>query len=198
MAKIGLERSGIDIDTLIGECVTAGMPEHGGMDLEPNLGFVAGAGASSLAKPKGVNGPPRSEAKTKGEADWRFSFRSARKFIAQEDAWLPAAFGAAHMHRGGLELDRRPLQVAEFRLRPCRKPIRIMVASRWPWRLPLDTLIRRSTSCSVRCSRSRPMFLLLSLRSATVRNSETGVTSRRLDLAMIFAPDRKWTGRNLG
>jgi hypothetical protein len=31
-----------------------------------------------LAKPEGVNGPPRSEAKTKGEADWRFSSRSAR------------------------------------------------------------------------------------------------------------------------
>src|SRR6185312_10526847 len=36
------------------------------------------ARARSLAKPDGVNGPPRSEAKTKGEADWRLSSRSAR------------------------------------------------------------------------------------------------------------------------
>jgi hypothetical protein len=42
MAEISLQRSGID--ALVGECVTAGMPEHVWMDLEPNLGFVAGAG----------------------------------------------------------------------------------------------------------------------------------------------------------
>ena len=54
------------------------------------------------------------------------------------------------------------------------------------WRLPLATLIRRSTSSSVRCSRSRPMSRLLRRRSVTVRNSESGVTSRRFDLAMIL------------
>jgi hypothetical protein len=58
MAKIGLQRSGIDIDTPIGECVTAGMPEHGGMNLEPNLGFVAGAGTSSLAMLYKATGGP--------------------------------------------------------------------------------------------------------------------------------------------
>jgi hypothetical protein len=42
MAKIGLQGSGID--TLIGQRVPAGMPQHVGMHLEANLGFVAGAG----------------------------------------------------------------------------------------------------------------------------------------------------------
>jgi hypothetical protein len=42
MAEIGLQRSGID--TLVGQCVAAGMPEHVGMDLEPNLGLGASAG----------------------------------------------------------------------------------------------------------------------------------------------------------
>jgi hypothetical protein len=42
MAKIGLQRSGID--TLIGQRVAAGMPEHVWVDLKANLGFVAGAG----------------------------------------------------------------------------------------------------------------------------------------------------------
>jgi hypothetical protein len=41
MAKIGLQRS--RIEALVGQCVAAGMPEHVRVDLEPNLGFVAGA-----------------------------------------------------------------------------------------------------------------------------------------------------------
>ena len=41
------------------------------------------------------------------------------------------------------------------------------------------------------------MSLLLRRRSMTVRNPESGATSRRLDLAMIFAPVQEWTGRNL-
>jgi hypothetical protein len=39
--------------------------------------------------------------------------------------------------------------------------------------------------------RSRPISLLLRRRSVTVRNSESGGTSRRFDLAMIFAPRRR-------
>jgi hypothetical protein len=42
MAEIGLQRPGID--ALVGQCVAAGVPEHVGMDLEPNLGFGVGAG----------------------------------------------------------------------------------------------------------------------------------------------------------
>jgi hypothetical protein len=49
---------------------------------------------------------------------------------------------------------------------------------------------RPSTSRSVRCSRSRPISLLLRRRSVTVRNPESGATSRRFAFAMIF--------RNLG
>jgi hypothetical protein len=70
--------------------------------------------------------------------------------------------------------------------KPWRKPIRIIVASRWPWRLPLAAFIKRSSS--VRCSRSRPMSRLLRRRSVTVRNFESGGTSRRFDFAMILAP----------
>jgi hypothetical protein len=82
------------------------MPEHLGMDLEPNLGFVAGAG-EQLGEARGVNGPPRSEAKAKDEADWRFSSRSAPNSSPKRGmrSFL-AAFGAPHVHRGGLELDR--------------------------------------------------------------------------------------------
>ena len=42
MAKVGLQCSGID--PLVGQRVAAGVPEHVRMDLEPDLGFVAGAG----------------------------------------------------------------------------------------------------------------------------------------------------------
>ena len=53
------------------------MPEHVRVDLEANLGFVTGTREEFGEAPR-VNGPPRSEAKTKGEADWRLSSRSAR------------------------------------------------------------------------------------------------------------------------
>jgi hypothetical protein len=43
------------------------MAQHVREDLEADLGLIAGAG--QLANPDGVNGPPRSEANTKGEAD---------------------------------------------------------------------------------------------------------------------------------
>jgi hypothetical protein len=76
MAEIGLQCSGID--TLVGQCVAAGMPEHVWMNLEPNLGFVAGAG----------------EQLAKGEADWRFSSRSARNSSPKRGcvaSWPPLA-----------------------------------------------------------------------------------------------------------
>jgi hypothetical protein len=59
------------------------MPEHVRMDLEANLGFVTGTREEFGEAPR-VNGPPRSEAKTKGEADWRLSSRSARNSSAEE------------------------------------------------------------------------------------------------------------------
>jgi hypothetical protein len=46
MPEIGLQRSGID--ALVGQCVAAGMPEHVGMNLEPNLSFVAVAAPENL------------------------------------------------------------------------------------------------------------------------------------------------------
>ena len=51
MAEIGLQRSGID--ALIGQLIPAGMPEHVWMDLESNLGFVAGAGEQLGKSPTG-------------------------------------------------------------------------------------------------------------------------------------------------
>jgi hypothetical protein len=42
VAQIGLQRS--RIEALIRQRVAAGMPEHVWVDLEPNLGFVTGAG----------------------------------------------------------------------------------------------------------------------------------------------------------
>jgi hypothetical protein len=76
MAEIGLQGSGID--ALIGQGVAAGVPEHMGVHTLKLIPASAPARARSLANPDGVNGPPRSEAKMKGEADWRLSSRSAR------------------------------------------------------------------------------------------------------------------------
>jgi len=63
------------------------MPEHVRRDLESNLGFLAGA-ASSLAKPYGVNRPPRSEAKPRHASD---SITSAR--LGTEWRAMPTAVG---------------------------------------------------------------------------------------------------------
>jgi hypothetical protein len=66
VAGVGLQRSGID--ALIGQRVTAGMPKHVGVDLEPNLGFVAGA-SERLGAARRVPAPPRFDKNTNGEAD---------------------------------------------------------------------------------------------------------------------------------
>src|ERR1035437_5329978 len=60
-----------------------------------------------------------------------------------------------------------------------------MVASRWPYRLPLAASIRLSTSASVRYSRVRNSALGLRTGMATVRFTATGATSFRCDLAMV-------------
>ena len=65
---------GLQINALIGQRVAAGMPEHVGVDLEADLSFVTGAG-EQLGETRWGERPQRSEAKTKGEADWRFSSR---------------------------------------------------------------------------------------------------------------------------
>jgi hypothetical protein len=140
---------------------------------------------------------PRSETKTKGDADCRLSSAAPATHRRGSDVLLPH-----RPWRGGRAWCRsrtRSTTTAGRRAptrRPCRKPIRIIVASRCPHRLPLATLIRRSTSTSVSCSRSRPISRLLRRRSATVRNSESGVTSRRFDFAMIFAAAQSSTVRN--
>src|SRR5277367_4725321 len=61
-----------------------------------------------------------------------------------------------------------------------------MVASRWPYRLPLAASVRLSTSASVRYSRVRNSALGLRTGMATVRFSVTGATSFRCDLATVF------------
>jgi hypothetical protein len=43
--------------------------------------------------------------------------------------------------------------------RPCLKATKAIVASRWPWRLPLAAAMSRSTSASVRYSRVRSLPL---------------------------------------
>ena len=75
--------------------LAAGMPEHVWVDLEANLGFVTGTREEFGEAPR-VNGPPRSEAKTKGEADWRLSSRSARNSSPRRGcvAALPPLAGA--------------------------------------------------------------------------------------------------------
>ena len=50
------------------------MPEHVWLDLEPNLGFVAGPGEQLGKARRGERTTLRGE-DTKGEADWRFGSR---------------------------------------------------------------------------------------------------------------------------
>jgi hypothetical protein len=76
MAQIGLQ--GPRIQALFRQGVAAGVPQHMRVDLEADLGLVAGAGEQLGKARRGENGPLRSEAKTHSEADWRFSSRSAR------------------------------------------------------------------------------------------------------------------------
>jgi hypothetical protein len=127
--EIGLEGSGID--ALVGQRVAAGMPEHVRVDLEADLGFVASA-RQQLGEPDGVNGPPRSEAKTKGEAAWRLSSRSARN-SSPSRGWVaaspPLARRTCIVPVSNAIDDHCSSQSSDTR-RPCRKPIRIMVASR--------------------------------------------------------------------
>ena len=76
----------------------AGMAEHVRVDLEANLGFVTGTREEFGEAPR-VNGPPRSEAKTKGEADWRLTSRSARNSSPRRGwvAALPPLAGARRL-----------------------------------------------------------------------------------------------------
>lgn len=67
MAKIGLQRSGID--ALVGQRITAGMPEHVGMHLEANLGFGAGAG-EQLGEARRGECTPHATPTRKGAAHW--------------------------------------------------------------------------------------------------------------------------------
>jgi hypothetical protein len=68
-----------------------------------------------LAKPDAVNGPPRYEAKTKGEANWRF-LPERPQFVAEDGVGrCLTTLGAAHVHGASLECDRRPLEVAQLR-----------------------------------------------------------------------------------
>jgi hypothetical protein len=96
MAEIGLQ--GPRIDALGGQGIAAGMRSMCGCTLNPILASSP-ARASSLANPDGVNGPPRSEAKTKGEVDWRLSSRSAAN-SSPRIGWVAAfaAFSAPHVH----------------------------------------------------------------------------------------------------
>ena len=76
----------------------AGMAEHVRVDLEANLGFVTGTREEFGEAPR-VNGPRRSEAKTKGEADWRLTSRSARNSSPRRGcvAALPPLAGARRL-----------------------------------------------------------------------------------------------------
>src|SRR6202051_260071 len=86
-----------------------------GWTLKP-ISAASPARASSLAKPDGVNGLPRSEAKTKGEADWRLSSLSARNSSPSRGCVASCPPLARHtLESAGLELDRRPLKAAELR-----------------------------------------------------------------------------------
>src|SRR5260370_36562869 len=97
------------------------------------------------------------------------------------------------MQVAGLELHIAPLKLTYLEARrPCRKAIRIMVASRWPQRLPLAAAISFSTSRSVRCSRGRMSALgrLDGMDRSTVRFSVAGDTSRSADLLLeCYSPD---------
>src|SRR5450759_4736291 len=66
-----------------------------------------------------------------------------------------------------------------------RYATRIIVASRWPYRLPFPASISLSTSVSVRCSRLRSSLFGCRF-GVTARFLVAGVTSFRCVLAMVF------------
>ena len=113
VAEIGLQRSGID--ALIGQRVAAGMPEHMWVDLEADLGFVAGAGEQLGEAGRGERSTPL-RGKDEGRRRLALQLSQRPQFIAEERMrGFLAALGPAHMHRAGLKRDRRPLQIAELR-----------------------------------------------------------------------------------
>ena len=76
------------------------------------------ARASSLAKPDGVNGPPRSEANTNGEGDWRLSSRSARlnepdPIFAAIEVWKKALAVEEKLYRAQRNATREELEDLE-------------------------------------------------------------------------------------
>ena len=95
------------------------MPEHVRVDLEANLGFVTGT-REEFGEALRVNGPPRSEAKTKGEADWRLTSRSARNSSPRRGcvAALPPLAGARALCRSRM---RSTTALMASALSPCSR-----------------------------------------------------------------------------
>src|SRR5258707_10038798 len=131
------------------------------------------------AKPAVVNGVPRSLTKAKGDGGLsRCKRRKALSSSPRSGCVLGVPF-----------LTRRTWSTAPLKstwsqrrsqtsaaLSPCRKATRIMVASRWPYRLALAASISVSTSPGVRCSRVRGSTFDRRV-GATVRKTSVGAIS---------------------
>jgi hypothetical protein len=150
MAEISLQCSGID--ALVGQCVAAGVSEHVWMDLEPNLGFVAGAGEQLGEARKGERAAAlRGEDKGRGRLGASAPAAPAIHHL-RGDAWLP---GRPWRAARASWLSRTQSMTIAAHKTPTREghaePIKIMVASRCPCRLDLRAAtINFSTSLPVR------------------------------------------------
>jgi len=122
MAEVCLQRPGID--AFVGHRIAAGMTQHVRVNLEAHLRLLAGAG-QELGEPDGVNGPPRSEAKTKGEArdytfaKWMTCGNNPRFFCAPMPCVTIGRILATYILAGKVSLSQ---------CRPCRRvsvPVRI-------------------------------------------------------------------------
>ena len=92
-----------------------------------------------------------------------------------------ALFDTTDVERGRRELDLVPPQVRKLR----SSQARIMMASRWPWRLALAASVRRCTSSSVRYSRVRTSAFFGRTGMTTVRFSMAEGMVLTADLAMF-------------
>jgi integrase len=120
--------------------------------------WIAAAGIGSGALFRSVN--------RHGKVDERLTDQSVSDIVKEHAKRLrldPKQF-AGHLLRAGFLTSAAARGASIFKMmdvsgshtsaarRPCRKAIRIMVLSRWPWRLPPAAFISRSTSFALRCS----------------------------------------------
>ena len=142
VAEVGLHRP--RVCALVGELVAAGMAQH--VRVHPMTSArrpwrrAAACGRSPRSR---TARPLRRKTNGDGGSCSRLSRRRARNSTPGEGMGSGRCRSwPGDVQVGAWRSDLHPLQVTSSDARrPCRKAIRIMVLSRWPWRLPLAASI---------------------------------------------------------